>query len=228
MPQHESWEREYRNPQLLTKDKTPRADVVRFSRWLKKEQKISLDDATVLDLGSGIGRNAEYFAEQGAKVTGFELSQTALEIAKKCLAETDSRITYARQNIGEKYPLTNQSIDVCIDVMSSNSLNEKERTVYFAELGRVLKSGAHMLVRTLCKDGDVNAKNLLKISPGPEKDTYTMKELGLTERVWSREDFTADYSRIFTILSLEKTTHYVQLNGRSYKRNYWVAHMKKN
>ena len=85
-----------------------------------------------------------------------------------------------------------------------------------------------MLVRTLCKDGDANAKNLLKLSPGPEKDTYVMKELGITERVWSKEDFTKDYSRIFTIISLEKTTHYAQLNGRSYKRNYWVAYMRKS
>ena len=111
--------------------------------------------------------------------------------------------------------------------MSSNSLNESEREIYLAEVNRVLKNGGHFFVRALCKDGDSNAKNLLKLSPGPEYDTYIIKDMNLVERVFSKADFTKDYSKYFKIQELIKKTNYAQFKGRSYKRNYWLAYMKK-
>jgi len=66
-----------------------------------------------------------------------------------------------------------------------------------------LKTGGYFFVRALCKDGNKNVKNLLKLSPGREYDTYVLKEIGLTERVFSREDFVKMYGN-FKILNLER------------------------
>lgn len=63
-------------------------------------------------------------------------------------------------------------------------------------------------MRALAKDGNKNVKNLLKLNPGREYDTYVIKETGLTERVFSREDFIKMYSKYFKILNLEKKTSY--------------------
>ena len=87
-------------------------------------------------------------------------------------------------------------------------------------------------MRTLCKDGDKNAAALVESNPGREKDTYILPGVGLTERVFSREDFIAEYvnsasSATFELFHLEKETHYTKFNGRSYKRNFWVAYLQK-
>jgi predicted Rossmann fold flavoprotein len=40
-----------------------------------------------------------------------------------------------------------------------------------------------MILRTLCKDGDQNAKKLLETNPGGELDTYFLKDLGIKTKV---------------------------------------------
>jgi len=227
MAQYDVWEREYRNSQLLTKENKPQNDVVRFVKFLKKEAGLNIEDLSVLDIGSGAGRNTNYFSTLDAKATGLEISDTAINIAKRYAHDMSVAPTFIKHDIGQVYPLEDQSFDIALDITSSNSLDEKGREIYLKEVSRVLKSGGYFFVRALCKDGDSNAKNLLKINPGKEKDTYVMKELGLTERVFSKDDFMATYSQYFDIVSVEKKSGYARMNNRSYKRNYWLAIMKK-
>ena len=236
MTQEKVWEAEYKRSKLLTKENKPQADVVRFVKYLNKQFKLcggqtstEFGGKTILDLGSGIGRNSFYFAGLGAKMIGFEISQTAIDIAKNNLSMSKMPfdIEYRKQSIGKKFPLEDGSVDIVLDVTSSNSLTEREREVCLSETNRVLKRGGYFFVKALCKDGDDNAKYLLKNNPGKEKDTYIIPELGVTERVWSREDFTSTYEKYFSILNLEKKTSYSRMNNRSYKRNFWLAYMKK-
>ncbi len=94
-------------------------------------------------------------------------------------------------------------------------------------MNRVLKKDGYIFVRALCKDGDDNAKRLLKDSPGKEYDTYIIKEIGLTERVFTKDDLIKTYNKYFRILSLEKKTSYSTFNNRIYKRNYWLIYLTK-
>ncbi|MFA5831258.1 MAG: class I SAM-dependent methyltransferase [Candidatus Paceibacterota bacterium] len=222
-----SWEREYRNPQLVTKDGKPQKGTLAFLKFLKKDQGVLLENLVVLDLGCGTGRNANYLAEMGNTVIGFEISKTAMELARARAKEMGAAVDYRIQNIGEKYPLADHSIDIALDVIASNSLNEKERETYLSETARVLKPGGYFFVRALCKDGDQNAKALIKKNPGVEFDTYLHKELGITERVFTEKDFIALYSKYFQILRLEKKTSYTRFKNQSYKRNFWLAYMKR-
>ena len=221
------WEKEYRNPKLVTKNDSPQADTVRFLKFLKKEQKYKVEGRTILDLGCGTGRNANYLAGEGNIVIGIEISKTALGIAKERAQEENVTVDYRLGDIGEKYDIADESVDIILDVTSSNALNEKGRTVYLSESARVLKNGGYMFVRALCKDGNKNVKALLKQSPGPEYDTYMLPEMTLIERVFSREDFIKMYSQYFKIISLTKKTGYQTINGRIYKRDYWLAYMQK-
>lgn len=228
MVQEIAWDKEYRNSRLLTKDNKPQTDVVKFVKFLKG-QGIVVDKSKVLDLGSGTGRNSFYFSELGANVTGIEISKTAIDIARKniSISRLNLDIEYKKQSIGDRFPVESNSIDIVLDVTSSNSLSEEEREVYLSETHRVLKSGGYFFVKALCKDGDENAKFLLKKSPGKEKDTYIMPDLGIIERVWSKNDFLNTYSKYFKITQIEKKTSYSRMNNRVYKRNFWVVYMKK-
>ena len=235
MPQTEAWEREYRNPKLVTGKAEPQNDVKRFLKFLKKEEEVSFDTLRVLDLGCGTGRNANYLAEMigvGTKpdmvmVTGFEISKTALNMAKERASDAGLKVDYKIQSIGEVYPCEDETFGLILDITSSNSLNEKERELYLKETHRALKSGGYFFVRALCKDGDANVKELLKQSPGKEHDTYINIKMKLTERVFTKEDFIKTYTPYFLIQKLEKKTGYAHFNGRIYKRNYWLAYMKK-
>lgn len=225
--QGNTWEKEYRNPLLVTKNEGPQADTLRFLKFLKKEEKFIVEDKIILDLGCGTGRNANYLARRGNKVIGIEISKTALNLAKERAKDLGVEVDYRLGDIGESYDIKDNSIDIVLDVTSSNSLNEKGREIYLNEVNRVLKNGGYFFVRALCKDGNKNVKNLLKQNPGREYDTYIIKEIGLTERVFSREDFIKMYSRYFKILNLEKKTSYTTFNDRLYKRDYWLAYMTK-
>ena len=228
MPQRKIWEKEYQNPQLLTKKAEPQNDFKRFLKFLRKTEKITLSGLAVLDLGAGTGRNSNYLAKLGAKVVGLEISETALDLSKARAKEERVEVDYRLLNIGSVYPFENEKFDLVLDVMSSNSLGEKEREIYLREVVRVLKTGGNFFVKALCKDGDKNAKNLLKMDPGKEKDTYLNKDMGLVERVFSRDDFIATYSSYFKIVQLLKKTNYAQFKGQSYKRNYWLGYFKKS
>jgi SAM-dependent methyltransferase len=222
MTQQHIWDREYKKQHLMTNGDKPQQDTLDFLKFLKREQKVQIEGKSIIDLGCGTGRNSNYLAELGATVTGIEISQTALKLAHE---RNPGTVTYLHHSMGEVLPFADASFDIALDVTSSNSLTEAEREIYIKELHRVLKPGAFFFFKGLCKDGDHNAKNLLKMSPGKEYDTYIMPEIGLTERVWSKEDFIKYYSPFFNIISLEKKTNYSKFNNQSYKRNFWLGYL---
>ena len=206
----------------------PAKSFTRWVKWLKK-QKVEIGTYRVLDLGSGEGKNAFYLAGLGAKVNCVEIAQNAVETTRLRVLEANlgDIVTVERGSIGEKFNFPDDTFNAVIDVTSSNSLSEKERAVYLAESARVLKPGGHVFVRALCKDADDNAKYLIKNNPGREKDTYVQPEWGLTERVFTEADIRELYGQYFEILKLEKETHYTKLDGKKFKRNFWVMYLKK-
>ncbi len=227
MAQEYIWDREYQNSQLLAQSQEPNSEVKKFITWLRKND-FPLEGKAVLDLGSGNGKNALYCASLGAKVIGYEISDTARDAALRFAKEQKSTVEFIKHDIGTPYTtLADMSIDLVIDCTSSNSLNEAGRSTYFAEVSRVLKPGGYFFVRALCKEGDTHAKNLIKQHPGAEHDTYRMPEIGLVERVFSQEDFMTLYGAHFDILQLKKVTHYARFKNQPYKRNYWIAWMRK-
>lgn len=227
MAQFTAWEKEYKKPKMITKADEPTVAFKDFVKWLRRKEGVEFAGLRVLDLGSGTGKNAIYLAERDAKVLGIELSKEAVKISKDRAVREGVHVEFLEGSFGEKLSFSDQSFDLVLDVTSSNSLNEKERDIYLNEVARVLKTGGYFFVRALCKDGDKNANNLLKESGGKEKDTYYMSELGLYERVFSKDDFLNMYSKDFEILKLEKDSGYTTVAGRKYKRNFWLAYMKK-
>lgn len=227
MSQKDAWEREYRNPQLVKLGENPRTDLKEYIKFLRKIEGVYPENLTILDLGSGTGKHSNYLAGMGNAVTGLEISPTAIKLAQSRAKEMGVAIKYQMKNIGELYPFRDEYFHLAIDVMSSNSLNQKEREIYLKEVHRVLQRGGHFFVRALRKDGDKNAKKLLQQSPGPEYDTYLIKDMNLIERVFSHDDFVNMYSQFFDIQRLKRKTNYARFKGQSYKRNYWLAYMKK-
>lgn len=221
------WENEYKNPTFLTKEMEPQADTVRFFTFLKKEEKFDCVGKELIDLGCGTGRNSLYAFELGAVAHGIDISKTAIAHGLEYLKQRDVEIDLRVGSIGETLPYNDNFFDIALDVTSSNSLTEAERKVYFEEMYRVLKPGGYVYVKALCKDGDTNAKELLRRFPGSEIDTYILPEQKITERVWTRKDITDFYSRKFKILHLEMKESYTTMGDRRYKRHFWIMYLQK-
>lgn len=225
MPQFDVWEKEYRDPVFLSNSDEPQIDFKHFVKWLRKDQHVDLEGLRVLDLGSGTGKNSLFLAERGSSVIGMELSKTAVRIAKERAEERNLNAHFQTGDFGTTLPFEDNSFDVILDVMSSNSVNEAERRVYIKEMKRVLKPGGYIYVKALCKDGDKHAQYLIEHFPGKEKDTYTMPQTSIIERAFSKEDFESTYAD-FQILSLEKKVSYTIFDGKPYKRNFWLMYLK--
>lgn len=223
--QEHIWEKEYQDPRLVTLSNEPAQSFKDFVRFLRRDQKLELSNLSILDLGCGNAKNSFYLADQGLnnKIVGVEISETALKHAKQLAPSGE----FLKQSIGRPLPFEDTAFHIILDVTSSNSLSESEREVYLKEIQRLLKPGGYLFVRALCKDGDKNAQNLIKEFPGKEKDTYIMPDLGLTERVFSRENLIETYSHLGEMLYLDKETHYTKFNNKSYKRNFWVGVWRK-
>ncbi len=217
----------------------PQKSFLNFLKWLKKERRkagegSALAGLKVLDLGSGNGKNSVYLAERGAKVFGLEFSAEALKLANdlknkriKEIKIKGGSVEFFEKSIGEKFDFPDEYFDLILDITSSNSLDEKEREIYLKESRRVLKKGGHFFARGLLKDGDKNAKFLLKNFPAGQKDTYKIPDFDLVERVFSKEDLLREYGKRFRILKFEKETHYTNYGERKYKRNFWILYLKK-
>ena len=226
MSQFDVWEKEYRNPKLISNSDEPQIDFKHFVSWLRKTQHVSLEGLRVLDLGSGTGKNSLFLADRGSIVTGIELSKTAVKIATERAEQKNLDVKFLEGDISKKIPFPRNSFDLVLDVVSSNSLTEEERKNYLDEVDRVLKPSGFMYVKALCKDGDKNAEKLIKKFPGIEPDTYTMPEANLTERVFSKQDIEKLYSQHFKILQLERKQSYTQFQDKSYKRNFWNIYLQ--
>ncbi len=232
----DAWENEYASKNLMTGVKPAKS----LLSWIKHVIKIRdlrglefpLEGLRVLDLGSGEGKNALYLAELGAHVCGIEIASNAVTTANDRFAEAkasdiNGSVEFVLGSIGEPYKYQNKSFDLVVDVTSSNSLSETERSIYLSESARVLKPDGQMFVRALCKDGDKNAKYLLKHHPGPEYDTYIQPDWGLVERVFSESNLRETYEELFSVKEFSKETHYTTIRDTKYKRNFWVAYLEK-
>lgn len=227
MAQAKEWDREYNKNLLVTGGSEPQNDFKRFLKYLKKEAKVDLSDLRVLDLGSGTGKNSIFLASEGAIATGIEISKTAIKIAKERAKEAGVTTTFIEQSFGTYLPFKNSAFDLALDIMSSNSLTESERTIYLSELDRVLASNSYFFVRLLALEGDKNAATLLKTHPGSEAGTYHLPEVGITERVLTEKEFRQYYEPLFHIHKLERKSGYAKVGDRLYKRQYWVGYLQK-
>lgn len=221
------WNQEYKDSQLITQSHKPQKDFLRFIQWIKRNKHLDMySGITVLDLGCGIGRNSFYLADTyDARVYGFDFSDDALNKAQAI--HQHPLITFQELNIGiQSYPVPDKSIDIILDVTSSNALSEKERAHYLQECKRVLKPTGYMYVRTLAKEGDKNAQAMVKEFSGGEYDTYIHPKLKIKERIFSGPDFKTLYNQSLEVVRMERKTGYQPWGKQRYKRNYWNVYIK--
>ncbi len=83
------------------------------------DQLASLSGKVVLDVGCGGGILSESMAERGAKVTGIDLGEKSLKVAKLHLLETGNQVDYRRiaaENLAKEQP-NHYDIVTCMEML---------------------------------------------------------------------------------------------------------------
>ena len=100
----------------------------------------------VLEIGCGVGTESVFLAVRGMKVTGVDLSTSAVEIASRLAALYGASFDF-RQGDALALDLPEASFDVVCDQGVFHHLTDEERPRYAASLARVLRPGGLLLLR---------------------------------------------------------------------------------
>jgi SAM-dependent methyltransferase len=97
-----------------------------------------------LDIGCGVGNYANYLAEQGFRVTGVDIAQKAIEIARKRYSLTqglDFKIAdaFGLDKLGEKY-------DFIYEVSLLHNLSPDQRSLYIEGVKSILNENGKFMV----------------------------------------------------------------------------------
>ena len=119
------------------------ADSVRKTLELFKNKNIK----DILIPGFGYGRNAKYFIDNGLNVTGIEISETAIELAKK---HFDKSVKIYRGSVTEM-PFDRELYDGIFCYSLIHLLNEQDRIKLIEDCYKQLKPNGYMVFVTISK-----------------------------------------------------------------------------
>jgi len=103
------------------------------------------DEAVVLDLGCGGGRNAHYLAERSYKVCGLDIAATAVEFCRRRFARFSLPGTF-RQGTFDRIPFPDGFFSAVICVAAFDHITLEIAQISIAEVRRVLAPGGVILL----------------------------------------------------------------------------------
>ncbi len=133
--------------------KRPVADEAAYQRKLKVTQDYLTPDMEVLELGCGTGTTALIHAPFVKHITGIDISQNMLDIARaKTESENVKNVTFQQSNIDDL-----ETPDASYDVVMGHSLLHllKNKEAVIARVHRMLKPGGVFVSSTACLGGRV-------------------------------------------------------------------------
>jgi SAM-dependent methyltransferase len=181
----------------------------------------------VADFGCGNGRNLVFLSEQfGMRGVGYDISREA--IAQAVELSNGLPIEYEVRSIEGTFPnLTDESITLALDMMTSHFLKLDEREKLISEIARVLKPGGWLFLKTFLKDEDEHAQRLIKENPAEEKNSYIHPKIGLAEHVFTEDEIEKSLKDKFTIEKITKSHGHLK-NGQAFKRRSMSIYAQRN
>jgi len=227
----EFWDKEYKDPSLFLLSEEVSGDLVKFTRWVKKEygDDVLRPDITVLDAGCGNGRNLLWLnREFRVNGVGFDISAEGITQANATAKKQKwgSKLVFKTHSLGTKIPLPDESVDIVLDMMSSHFLRNAERAQFIKEVARVLKPQGVLFFKSFYAERDSHTKELLAKHAADEENAYIHPKLKVYEYVWDDESIESSFSDLFTMMRKEPS-HQHHLRGRPAKRRSVVCYFEK-
>jgi ubiquinone/menaquinone biosynthesis C-methylase UbiE len=171
--------------------KTTFKDIEEFKALAKRMSKGLAEGASVLEVAPGPG----YFAIELAKlgnyaITGLDVSETFVEIARKNAQEAGVQVDFRLGN-ASKMPFANESFDLIMCRAAFKNFSEPAEAM--REMRRVLRAGGRAVIIDLRKDtpkqeidAHVDKMNVGKLNSAFIKLSFRTM---LLKRAYRREDF---------------------------------------
>lgn len=118
-----------------------------------------LQAGKVLELGSGPGRNAIYFAEKGCTVDAIDLSEASIGWAKERAAERKLDINFIHDNIFD-VRIEEDTYDAVYDSGCFHHIAPHRRNNYIELVRKALKPGGHFAVTCFVEGGELGGSDI--------------------------------------------------------------------
>lgn len=141
-------------------------------KWI--DQTVSLQGKTVLDIGCGGGILAESMAQRGAEVTGIDLSDKALSVAKLHLIESGLKVNYRKISAEEFADEAPSSFDLVTCLEMLEHVPDPSRIV--CACAALVRPGGHVFFSTINRSfksyllAVIGAEYILKLLPAGTHD----------------------------------------------------------
>lgn len=183
------WEEAYKNRDNIVF--YPDEEVVR-SVAVHIKKRIGLDEfivrreiETVLDLGCGFGRHVKFLDEMGFKVFGTDLSEIAIELAKKWFVSIDKPYLAERLTAcsATNLPYENESFDfvLCYGMLDCMSFDIAKQSM--DEATRVLKKGGFLHIDLYSDNFEETSKHGYEVVAEPGTATGTVRSYFDNEKI---------------------------------------------
>lgn len=113
----------------------------------------------VLELGSGPGRNAIYFAEKGSRVDAVDLSVESIEWAKERAKERGVEVNFIHNNIFD-IKIKEETYDFVYDSGCFHHIAPHRRNNYIELVLKALRPGGHFAITCFVEGGEFGGSDI--------------------------------------------------------------------